>query len=43
KQWLVEFLELIFGRECTGTLQTGDEAKGQHPVGRRMVGRRGVA
>ncbi|WP_295808140.1 glutamine amidotransferase [uncultured Nitratireductor sp.] len=43
KQWLVEFLELIFGREHAGTLQVGDEAKGQHPVGKRMVGRRGVA
>ncbi len=43
KQWLIDFLQLIFGGEHSGHIRAGDEARGQHPAGRRMVGRRGVA
>jgi len=43
KQWLIDFLQLIFGGERSGHIRAGDEARGQHPAGRRMVGRRGVA
>ncbi|WP_048645001.1 glutamine amidotransferase [Nitratireductor soli] len=43
KQWLVEFLHLIFGGEGEPHLTAGDEAKGQRPAGQRMVGRRGLA
>ncbi|MCR4267232.1 glutamine amidotransferase [Nitratireductor sp. ZSWI3] len=43
KQWLVEFLHLIFGGEGAARLTAGDEAKGRRMPGQRMVGRRGVA
>ena len=43
KQWLVEFLQLIFGGEGAPHLTAGGEARGQRSAGQRMVGRRGVA
>ncbi len=43
KQWLVEFLGIIFGAEPEAAPSAGAEAEAQKPIGHAKVGRRGIA
>jgi GMP synthase (glutamine-hydrolysing) len=43
KQWLVEFLDMVFGGGTDVEVAAGAEARAQKPLGRAKVGRRGIA
>jgi len=43
RQWLVEFLDKIFGLDGDIEVRAGDEADAVKPAGQRQLGRRGIA
>ncbi|WP_028033622.1 glutamine amidotransferase [Chelativorans sp. J32] len=43
RQWLVEFLNIVFGGGIDVEISAGAEFEAQKPIGRRKIGRRGIA
>jgi|SRR5690606_15778467 len=43
RQWLVEFLDKVFGTGGEAEVKAGDEAKPTRQLGHRKIGRRGIA